>query len=344
MDVSLDNRIDVGTFRELSVAVRLFGPGAAMSLPDTIGYLFCIILLINIMVPYVFFALLPWADPSGKQKVKLPPKPQWTDVKREICWGVSTAIIFAPPFGYIAWLFGNFPPGFTCLYLDTTWNLREILYWPLSIFIYMVIHDTYFYWSHLLMHRSKLVYDLVHKVHHMSRPPTPWSNFSFSPLEALVQCAVVPLCCLYIPIHCSAMLVLLLIMSSVGTWHHTQHEILPDWVTHHWLFRLVLIDVKHHTDHHSYYNCNYGLYFVWWDKLMGTYYAEDESVSPLNQLKQQLEKNGKEEERLKEGYVNDMILAGKAMLERLCPLITTATQTRSGNEGRSVTPGPRYTT
>ena len=55
-----------------------------------------------------------------------------------------------------------------------------------SIGIAIVVHDTWFYWTHRLMHHRRL-FKLFHRVHHESTNPTPWAAYCFAPLEAMAQ-------------------------------------------------------------------------------------------------------------------------------------------------------------
>ena len=48
------------------------------------------------------------------------------------------------------------------------------------------MHDTYFYWTHRLMHHKKLFRWLPSR-HHHSTNPSPWAAYSFHPLEAFVK-------------------------------------------------------------------------------------------------------------------------------------------------------------
>ena len=61
--------------------------------------------------------------------------------------------------------------GWTRLYYrvgDYGWT-----WFVLSIGLMIVMHDTYFYWTHRLMHHRRL-YRLFHHTHHLSTSPTPW--------------------------------------------------------------------------------------------------------------------------------------------------------------------------
>jgi len=79
----------------------------------------------------------------------------------------------------------------------------------------------------------------------------------------------------FIPIHVSALLFMLILMTIVSITNHSGFELLPDsWLRglpgRHW------ISAAHHNLHHQHYDCNYSLYFRFWDRLMGTDRLESE--------------------------------------------------------------------
>jgi sterol desaturase/sphingolipid hydroxylase (fatty acid hydroxylase superfamily) len=129
-------------------------------------------------------------------------------------------------------------------------------------------HDTWFYWSHRLMHRPAL-FRVAHTVHHASRMPTVWTAMSFHPWEALTGAIVIPVLVFVIPIHVSALAVVLSIMTLMGVTNHMGWELFPRWIVDGVAGRC-LITASHHQRHHSDYRCNYGLYFRFWDRTCGT--------------------------------------------------------------------------
>ena len=185
-------------------------------------------------------------------------------VRREIRWSLLSALIYGAPAGLLAW--GWREHGWTRVYTDLSeWPLWWL---PASVLVYLALHDCWFYWTHRWMHRPR-PFRLAHAVHHASRPPTAWAAMSFHPLEAVTGAVVIPLLVLFIPIHYSALLVVLLVMTVMGVTNHMGWELFPRWLVHgrpgRWL-----ITASHHERHHREYGCNYGLYFRFWDRLCGT--------------------------------------------------------------------------
>ncbi|NNC73700.1 MAG: sterol desaturase family protein [Sphingomonadaceae bacterium] len=185
-------------------------------------------------------------------------------IGREIYWSLLSAAIYGIPAGVVAWGWDNH--GWTLIYTDiAAWPLW---YWPLSILAYLFAHDTWFYWTHRLMHRPRW-FRIAHAVHHASRPPTAWAAMSFHPIEALTGAVVIPALVFLIPIHIAALAVVLTVMTIMGVTNHMGWEVFPRFIVQGVAGRW-LITASHHQRHHTDYRCNYGLYFRLWDRLCGT--------------------------------------------------------------------------
>ncbi|MBY0521478.1 MAG: sterol desaturase family protein [Sphingomonas sp.] len=189
---------------------------------------------------------------------------QAKQIRREIGWSLASAAIYGLPAGVIAWGWQN--RGWTQIYSDLgAWPLW---YWPVSVFLYLFAHDTWFYWTHRWMHQPKW-FKRAHAVHHASRPPTAWAAMAFHPIEALTGAIVIPLLVFVIPIHVTALAVVLSVMTVMGVTNHMGWEVFPRFI---WAGPLGewLITATHHQRHHTEYRGNYGLYFRFWDRLCGT--------------------------------------------------------------------------
>ena len=185
-------------------------------------------------------------------------------IRREIGWSLVSAAIYGVPAGVVAWGWQN--RGWTLVYSDL--STYPLWYGPLSVLLYLGLHDTWFYWTHRLLHRPAW-FRTAHAVHHASRPPTAWAAMSFHPLEALSGAVVIPALVFVVPIHVAALGTVLAIMTLMGVTNHMGWEIFPRALVRSriggWL-----ITASHHQRHHEAYSCNYGLYFRVWDKLCGT--------------------------------------------------------------------------
>lgn len=181
-------------------------------------------------------------------------------LKHDIKWSVLSSVVFGF-FGAITIRLWEL--NLTKIYFN--WNEYSLLYFPLSLILYVSLHDTYFYWTHRLLHKSFFLKN-IHFAHHLSRKPTAFTSFSFHPAEAVVQAVFLPILLMIIPIHISMLIVYLTIMSVFGITNHLGLEIYPVWLEK----RLFLITANHHQKHHDHFDKNFGLYFSFWDRWMNT--------------------------------------------------------------------------
>ena len=185
-------------------------------------------------------------------------------IRREIGWSLASAAIYGIPAGIVAW--GWQHRGWTRIYSRV--DAWPLWYWPLSILLFLLAHDMWFYWTHRWMHAPRL-FRIAHAVHHASRPPTAWAAMSFHPVEALTGAVVIPLLVFVIPIHIAALGIVLAVMTIMGVTNHMGWEVFPKRVVNGRLGQWV-ITATHHQRHHAEYRGNYGLYFRHWDRLCGT--------------------------------------------------------------------------
>ncbi len=185
-------------------------------------------------------------------------------MRREIGWSLASAVIYGVPAGIVAWGWDSL--GWTRIYADVA--AYPLWYLPVSVLLYLVAHDTWFYWTHRLMHRPWW-FKVAHAVHHDSRPPTAWAAMSFHPWEALTGAIIIPTLVFIIPVHVGALGVVLTIMTIMGITNHMGWEMFPRFMVN-GLLGNWLITATHHQKHHEAYRGNYGLYFRFWDRVCGT--------------------------------------------------------------------------
>ena len=153
-------------------------------------------------------------------------------------------------------------------------KLQQATLWTIiwQFAVIVIAHDAWFYWAHRAMH-SKRLFRATHLHHHKSRTPTPWTAYSFTATEAVIEVAFVP--------------VFLFTTSQLGIayagfailffiWHqmirnvmaHAGSELFPaGWVDNPWTDWIAT--TTHHDLHHS-SGHNFGFYFTFWDRWMGT--------------------------------------------------------------------------
>lgn len=187
---------------------------------------------------------------------------------REIGWSLLSATIFASV--SMLGIMGLATLGINKIYTDTSdYGWAYLLF---SLLAMIVAHDGYFYWTHRLMHIPSVL-RVTHLLHHRSRVTTPWTAYSFDPIEAVVQVAFAPLFALFIPLHPIALLIWSLHMVIRNVMGHSGYELFPASMPRSRYFGWIT-SVTHHDLHHQNARWNFGLYFTWWDRLMGTEHPE----------------------------------------------------------------------
>lgn len=200
----------------------------------------------------------------------IPRDPAASDVRREVGWSLLTALIYGLV-GAGTLMLARL--GWTQLYRDI--GAYGLTWFWCSVAIIILVHDAYFYWTHRLMHHPWL-FRWFHRVHHLSTNPTPWAAYAFGPLEAVVQAGIFPLVALTMPVHPLAFMAFMLWQITFNVLGHTGYEFHPHWLMDSRLGRW-LNTPTNHVQHHEKMRGNYGLYFNFWDRLMGTNHRDYES-------------------------------------------------------------------
>lgn len=193
----------------------------------------------------------------------VPRAPVSADVRREIFHSAITVLIFGAV-GAATLLMIR--AGWTQMYMKL--GKHSGWWFAASIVLTILLHDTYFYWTHRLMHHPRL-FRFTHRTHHLSMNPTPWASYSFGPLEAVAQAAIFPLAVMLVPMHPLAFVVFMVWQISFNVIGHTGYEYHPRWLLDSWIGKIINTPTNH-VMHHEYFRGNYGLYFNVWDRLMGT--------------------------------------------------------------------------
>lgn len=197
--------------------------------------------------------------------------PPIKNINREFKYSCLTMLIFSLVGLGIAIARMN---GYTLIY--SNYHAYPKGYFMCSILLAILIHDTYFYWTHRLMH-YKNIFKYVHRIHHLSHNPTPLAAFSFHPVEAIIEAGILPLIAFVLPMHLGAILIYLLYMIIMNVMGHCGFEFFPKWFVKIPPFKWYNTSV-HHNMHHHYAKGNYGLYFNIWDRIMKTNHLEYEKT------------------------------------------------------------------
>lgn len=181
---------------------------------------------------------------------------------KEIFNSAITIVIFS---GMAALVFGVFPTE-SNMYFE--FSERSATYYLLSFPLMFIIHDTYFYWIHRFMH-IPFFFKHIHLVHHRSTNPTPWTSYSFHVVEAILEAGILPLIAFTLPVHRSALILFFLLQFIYNVYGHLGYELYPKGFHKTWIGKWINTSTAHNM-HHKYFNGNYGLYFLFWDRIMGT--------------------------------------------------------------------------
>lgn len=211
---------------------------------------------------FVIFYVLPWKKVRFRKIQERTPKGK--DYFREITSSVVTMAIFAAvPFILVK---NDAIRPYTTYYTDM--HQHGMLYFFAAYPIMFLMHDTYFYWAHRLMHHPA-IFRQVHLLHHRSTNPSPWAAYAFHPLEALMEAGIVVIFLFTIPIHKLHLLFFFLFLILYNVYGHLGYELYPKGFSKHPIGRWINTSVSHN-QHHQFFTGNYGLYLLFWDRVMGT--------------------------------------------------------------------------
>jgi sterol desaturase/sphingolipid hydroxylase (fatty acid hydroxylase superfamily) len=139
--------------------------------------------------------------------------------------------------------------------------------------VFVIIDDAWFYWTHRLLHANNRLYRSVHKIHHRSIDTTPLTGLSFHPLESFIiniPLAVLPI---FIGVQPNFFFWAIWISTVNNIAGHNGFEWAPKWWDRVPVLRLKTPSI-HHNLHHEKSRGNYGLYFSYWDRWMGTEFVD----------------------------------------------------------------------
>jgi lathosterol oxidase len=213
-------------------------------------------------VSYYVFFVSPWKHffrPDTEPQV---PKGQ---IKREILlsmWSLPFIAILTAPW-FVLQL-----RGYSKLYIydpNVTWSSTF-----LTIALFIVFTDSCIYWIHRWEHTFPWIYKNIHKLHHEWKVPSPYAAYAFHPLDGYAQSVPYHLFVLFWPMNAFLYLTMFVAVQIFTIGIHDSVDFIGDkkgsWIAK------VINGSMHHTIHHSKFIYNYGQYFTFWDKVMGSHY------------------------------------------------------------------------
>lgn len=224
------------------------------------AFFFIIITARYLLIGGIFYCIFYWRKDSRWEKRKINDRSyKKGQFRREVTWSMITSFIFALA-GAISLLLWQ--KGYSKIYIK--WNDHPLWWLPVSLVFALGLHETYYYWLHRCMHYPA-IFRIVHKIHHNSSITSPWTAFSFHPIEGFFQAIFLPLLLLILPINEYVLLLQLTIMTFSSVINHLDIEIYPAGFNKNFIGKW-MIGATHHSLHHRQYKYNYGLYFTFWDK------------------------------------------------------------------------------
>jgi Delta7-sterol 5-desaturase len=185
------------------------------------------------------------------------------DYRREIFYSILTMFIFAL---VSALILGTPFRKYTQFYTDI--HQHSVLWFWLAFPLMLIVHDSYFYWTHRLMHHPFL-FKSFHLLHHKSTNPSPWAAYAFYPTEAFTEAGIFLVLMLIMPLMKIHLFFFFLFMISYNVYGHLGWELYPKGFSKTAFGKWINTSVNHN-QHHQYFKGNYGLYFLWWDRWMHT--------------------------------------------------------------------------
>lgn len=158
-------------------------------------------------------------------------------------------------------LFFLYLNGQTSIY--SSWNEFPLWWVLISILIFFLWHDIYFYFSHRLLHLPWF-FKNIHYIHHQSKVPTPCASHSFHWFEGILQVLFIFPIVLWIPMHPWTFVIYMAVTHFFATWGHFNYELMPYRTWHSWWGSWITTST-HHNHHHENIHWNYGLYLKYWD-------------------------------------------------------------------------------
>ncbi len=145
----------------------------------------------------------------------------------------------------------------------------------LDLILLTLWNEVHFYASHYLLHLPWF-YRHVHRHHHLSVVPTPFSTYSFHWFEAVLLSSVMVTYMAFAPLSMGAIILfpaLSLFMNNIG---HMNYAVFPKLALNH-----LFSSCRRHTLHHTHIKGNYGFAFPWFDETFRTRSARFNYDEPL---------------------------------------------------------------
>jgi|TARA_B100001540_G_C15790167_1_gene635045 lathosterol oxidase len=227
-------------------------------------------LLYFTLCPLVYHFLYARRDENGENVAAWNYREGRDQVRNEIklsAWSIAVMAGMTAPFELMV------EKGWTKIYWDVpaSDDLGGWFYLLVgSPLLFLAFSDTCVYWIHRALHH-RLLYAPIHKLHHKYKETTPFSAYAFHPLDGWLQGCPYHMFVFLFPMH---HVTYFLSLAVVGLWTINIHDRTS--------LRVPFVNgAAHHTVHHTGFNYNYGQYFVFWDRIGGSF-RDPYKVAPYN--------------------------------------------------------------
>ena len=155
----------------------------------------------------------------------------------------------------------SYPGKFTKLIHTTSFNGCVLFY----MLLYFILTDCFIYMLHRFVFHNRFLYKTWHSLHHSYKNPVSWMTRIFEPIEAITTILGFFLPTILIPLPFYAFYLCLIVTQIWSVIQHTDHDFPQGWT--------IMMPPGQHRLHHYYgqVNYNFGLFFQFWDRLLGTY-------------------------------------------------------------------------
>lgn len=165
------------------------------------------------------------------------------------------------------------------IFIVTLWFAEQVALWHIPTNGYtwilaLIAADFSYYWMHRIEHKVRFFW-AIHSVHHSSIEFDLTTGLRLAWLEGLFEWIFfIPLVLLGFDL--VQVTVSIIIVVAYQTWIHTEHIGKLGWLDK--LLNTPSVHRVHHGSNRKYIDKNFGGIFMLWDKIFGTYQAEEEKV------------------------------------------------------------------
>jgi ring-1,2-phenylacetyl-CoA epoxidase subunit PaaE len=223
-----------------------------------------------VTIVFIIFWVI-FAKALSNRRIQTVKRAGWGQIKDEI---FNTILVTIASTLFTGIIFYFKESGWTKFYVDT--GRYGWWYEVLAIIVVLLVSDGWFYWTHRMLHHPK-IYKYIHAVHHKSLDTTPYTTFSFHPIEGLLNTVWILPLVMIMPVSLFALGIVQVFGMFNNIKSHLGYELYPKFFTR--IFPLnILVTGTNHNLHHTRYNGNYALMIRFWDIVCGTEIKETEDV------------------------------------------------------------------